>query len=196
VEQRVQALHALGRSGRLGATLRAGGGGSGSAERDDRRDGHPGARLRGGGTQKNGGQAAQALGRSRGGFGTKIHVLVDALGNPLKFLLTSGAAGDNPQAIPLLADIQTEEVLADRGYDADATRAHIEQHMQAVATIPPRQNRTVRRPCDYAAYKERHLVACCIGKRKYFRRVCSRFDKYATRCLAFVHFASMCLWLK
>ena len=123
-------------------------------------------------------------------------MLVDALGNPLKFLLTSGAAGDNPQAIPLLAGRQTGEVVADRDYDADATLAYIEQDMGAVATIPPRKSRLVQRDCDYAAYKERHLVECFIGKLKYFRRVCSRFDKYARRFLAFVHFASTVIWLK
>jgi len=123
-------------------------------------------------------------------------VLVDALGNPLKFLLTSGAAGDNPQAIPLLTGIQSGEVLADRGYDADATIAHIEQQMGAIATIPSKQNRVDPRDCDYAAYKERHLVECFIGKLKYFRRVFARYDKYDTRFLAFIHFASLCIWLK
>jgi len=136
------------------------------------------------------------LGRSRGGFSTKIHVLVDALGNPLQFLLTRGAAGDNPQALPLLAGRQAQEVVADRGYDADKTLAYIEEQMQAVATIPPRTRRVVPRPYDYVAYTERHLVECCIGKLKYFRRIFSRFDKYATRYLAFIHFASMCIWLK
>jgi len=123
-------------------------------------------------------------------------VLVDALGNPLKFLLTGGAAGDNPQALPLLDGIQAGEVLADRGYDADATIAYIEGHMHATATIPPKQNRATPRACDYVAYKERHLIACFIGKRKHFRRVFARFDKYATRYLAFVHFASTCIWLR
>ena len=136
------------------------------------------------------------MGRSRGGFSTKIHVLVDALGNPLKFTLTSGAAGDNPQAIPLLAGRQAREVVADRGYDADKTLAYIEEQMQAVATIPPKKSRVIPRDCDYAAYKERHLVECFIGKLKYFRRIFSRFDKYATRYLAFIHFASMGIWLK
>ena len=123
-------------------------------------------------------------------------MLVDALGHPLKFRLTGGAAGDHPQAIPPLAGIQAGEVLADRGDDADATIAHIEGDRRASATIPPKKNRVAPRECDYAAYKERHLIACCIGKRKHFRRVCTRFDKYARRFLAFVHFASMCLWLK
>jgi len=123
-------------------------------------------------------------------------VLVDALGNPLKFILTSGAAGDNPQALPLLIGVQTREVLADRGYDADATLAYIEEQLHATATIPPKRNRTEPRECDYVAYKERHLVEWCIGKLKHFRRVATRFDKYAMRFLAFIHLASMCLWLK
>lgn len=123
-------------------------------------------------------------------------MLVDALGNPLKFLLTSGAAGDNPQAIPLLEGRQTQEVLADRGYDADATIAYITDQLQARATIPPKQNRVAPRDCDYAAYKERHLVECFIGKIKHFRRICSRFDKYAKRFLAFIHFVGMVIWLK
>ncbi len=123
-------------------------------------------------------------------------MLVDALGNPLKFILTSGAAGDNPQAIPLLEGQQTQEVVADRGDDADKTIAYIEEHMEAIATIPPKKNRLAPRDCDYAAYKERHLVECFIGKLKHFRRVFARFDKYAKRFLAFIHFASTFIWLK
>ena len=123
-------------------------------------------------------------------------MLVDALGNPLKFILTSGAAGDNPQALPLLAGQRAQEVLADRSYDADATIAYIEQELRATATIPPQPRRAQPRACDYAAYKERHLIECFIGKLKYFRRVFSRFDKYASRFLAFIHFASTTIWLK
>ncbi len=123
-------------------------------------------------------------------------MLVDALGNPLRFILTSGAAGDNPQALPLLEGWQAQEVVADRGYDADKTLAHIQGAMGAVATIPPKKSRTVQRDCDYAAYKERHLVECLIGKLKHFRRVFARYDKYGKRFLAFVHLASTLIWLK
>ena len=122
--------------------------------------------------------------------------MVDALGNPLKFILTSGAAGDNPQAIPLLEGVAAGEVLADRGYDADRTIAYIEDEMHAIATIPPKKSRVAPRACDYVAYKERHLIECFIGKRKHFRRIFARFDKYARRYLAFVHFACTFLWLK
>ena len=87
-------------------------------------------------------------------------------------------------------------MLADRGDDADATIAYIEGQLHAVATIPPRRSRVTPRDGAYAAYQERQLVECCIGKRKYFRRACTRFDKDGTRFLAFVHLASTLLWLK
>lgn len=74
--------------------------------------------------------------------------------------------------------------------------AYIEVQMDAVVTIPPKKGRVAPRACDYAAYKERHLIECFIGKLKYFRRVFARFDKYARRYLAFIQFASTCIWLK
>ncbi len=86
--------------------------------------------------------------------------------------------------------------MADRGYDADKTIAYIAEEVQAVATIPPRKNRVAPRACDYAAYRERHLVECLSGKLKHVRRVFARYDKYARRFLAFVHFASMVIWLR
>ena len=79
-----------------------------------------GAPLRGRSSPKKGGQAAQALGRSRGGFSTKIHVSVDGLGNPLRFILTGGQQHDITQAEGLIAGYAGEHVLADQGYDAQA----------------------------------------------------------------------------
>lgn len=87
-------------------------------------------------------------------------------------------------------------MLADRGYDADRTRAYIRDEMHAVATIPPKKNRLVPHECDFAAYKERHLIECFIGKLKYYRRIATRYDKYARRYLAFIHFACTLVWLK
>jgi transposase len=64
---------------------------------------------------------AEALGRSRGGFSCKIHALTDALGLPVRFILTGGQAADITQAIPLLKDIgRADALLADKGYDANA----------------------------------------------------------------------------
>ena len=60
--------------------------------------------------------AAEALGRSRGGFGCKIHALTDALGLPLRFILTGGQTADITQAIPLMQSMSTGALLADKGY--------------------------------------------------------------------------------
>ena len=79
--------------------------------------------MRGGSSPKKGGQAA--LGRSRGGFSTKIHVSVDGLGNPLRFILTGGQQHDITQAEELIAGYAGEHVLADQGYDAQEFRQHI-----------------------------------------------------------------------
>ncbi len=82
----------------------------------------------------------QALGRSRGGFSTKIHLMVDGLGNPLDFILTGGQANDITQAPALLQGHQADYVIADKGYDSDAFIALIEQ-MKAIPVIPARKNR-------------------------------------------------------
>ena len=146
-------------------------------------------------SQKNGGQETQALGRSRGGFSTKVHLLVDALGNPLVIQLTPGQRHDISQAKALLADLASDNVIADRGYDSDAFIAFI-QAGGSVAGIPPRDNRTEPRAYDKEQYKERHLVECCINKLKQYRRVFSRFEKLASRYMAFLHFAATLLWLR
>ena len=136
--------------------------------------------MRGGSSPKKGGQAAQALGRSRGGFSTKIHVSVDGLGNPLRFILTGGQQHDITQAEELIAGYAGEHVLADQGYDAQEFRQHILE-LGMMPVIPPRSNR--KAPADYEGltaaataealerdphlsdvgrhlYRERHLVEC------------------------------------
>ena len=87
--------------------------------------------MRGGSSPKKGGQAAQALGRSRGGFSTKIHLSVDGLGNPLRFILTGGQQHDITQAEGLIAGYAGEHVLADQGYDAQEFRQHIPDEQEA-----------------------------------------------------------------
>lgn len=138
-----------------------------------------------GAPQKNGGQEAQSLGRSRGGFGTKIHVSTDALGNPTRFILTGGQAGDSPQAIPLLEGFDFDAVIADRAYDAETILAYIADN-DAEAIIPARKNRLVQRDTDWYTYKERNLVERFINKIKQYRRIFTRYEKYASRYMAFL----------
>jgi transposase len=66
----------------------------------------------------------------------------------------------------------------------------------AEVVIPSRTNRKQQRGIDEHLYKERHLIECCIGKLKHFRRVFSRFDKLAKNYLSFIYFASTIVWLR
>jgi transposase len=139
--------------------------------------------------------ADHALGRSRGGFSTKIHIAVDALGNPLRFILTGGQRHDSTQAEDLIADFDADYVIADKGYDTDALRETIAEQ-GAEAVIPPRANRKDPAAYDTHRYKERHLVECFINKIKHYRRIFSRFEKLATRYRAFLHFIGALIWLR
>ena len=93
-----------------------------------------------GARKKEGGQAAQALERSRGGFSTKIHVNVDASGNPLRFLLTAGQRHDITHADALIADYEFKRLIADTSYDTDDFR-QVLADKPTEAVIPPRKNR-------------------------------------------------------
>lgn len=132
-----------------------------------------------------GGQEGQALGRSRGGFSTKIHISVDGVGDPVKFLLSPGQDADVSHGEALLEGCDADEVIADKGYDSDAFVATIEGK-GAEAVIPPRSNRTTPREYDKEKYKERNLVERCINKIKNCRRVATRYDKTATSFLGFL----------
>jgi transposase len=145
--------------------------------------------------KKNGGQAEQALGRSRGGFTTKIHITVDGLGNPLRLRLTAGERHDITQASILIEGLRFDHVIADRGYTAqDFIDLVVASGAEPV--IPPKRNAKQPREYDHWLYRERHLVECFINKIKHFRRVFSRFDKLAKRYLGFLQFVSTLIWLR
>lgn len=145
--------------------------------------------------KKSGGQESQALGRSRGGFSTKIHASVDALGNPLRFLLTGGQRHDITQADGLIAAFDFERVIADRSYDSEEFLILIAER-QAEAVIPPRKNRKEPREYDGHWYKERHLIECFFNKIKHYRRIFSRFEKLDKRYLGFLSFTAVLIWLR
>ena len=137
----------------------------------------------------------EALGRSRGGFGCKIHAAVDALGLPVKFILTGGQAADITQAIPLMDGITTRACLADKGYDSDVFLAWLKER-GIKAVIPPKANRNEQRDCDWWLYKERHVVECMFGKLKYFRRIAMRYEKLAINFMGMLALAASLLWLR
>ena len=145
--------------------------------------------------KKNGPADEQALGRSRGGFSTKIHVLVDGLGNPLRLHLTGGQCHDSPHAPTLLAGLTFARVIADRGYAGQAV-IDLVASSGAEVVIPPHPRSKQPRDFDRWWYRERHLVECFINKLKHYRRVFSRFDKLAHCYLGFVQLTSVLIWLR
>ena len=139
----------------------------------------------------------KAVGVSRGGRNTKIHALVDGLGNPLAFLLSSGNDHDSKHAVPLLSqiDIKGSNILGDKAYGAKTIREYIDSQ-DAVYTIPPQSNVSNPWPIDWYTYKERHLIECFFQKLKWFRRVFTRYDKLDVSFLAFVHIAAIAILLR
>jgi transposase len=135
------------------------------------------------------------LGRSRGGFGTKVHAAVNGLGLPAKLVLTAGQAADVTQAKTLLDDVPFEVVIADKGYDSQAVVDAIEAR-GGEAVIPSLKNRKQQREYDREHYKDRNLAERFWHKLKHYRRVATRYEKTARNFLAFVHVASIMLLLR
>ena len=121
---------------------------------------------------------------SRGGRSTKIHAVVDGLGNPIEVMLTTGNTSDITVAEKLLSRIELKgtTVLADRAYGKWAFREYIADH-DADFCIPPQSNNDDPWYVDWWQYKERHLVEQFFLKLKEFRRVATRYDKLASRFL-------------
>lgn len=125
---------------------------------------------------------------------TKVHACVDALGNPIRLIVTAGQVADVTQGAALVTGIPTEAVIADKGYDSDELVATI-QITGAEAIIPPRSNRNTPRKVDWHRYKARNLVERFFNRLKQFRRLATRYDKLAKRFNAFLHIACAYIWL-
>jgi len=139
--------------------------------------------------------ADQAIGRSRGGLSTKIHLIVDALGNPLTFCLTGGQVHDVTQAQPLTAEVHPRAILADKGYDADGYIANLNER-EITAVIPPKANRKNKRPCDSALYRERNLIERFFQFIKQYRAIATRYEKTARNFSAALDLVCALAWLK
>lgn len=134
---------------------------------------------------------------SRGGKTTKIHALVDALGNPVKLLFTSGNVHDSKVAIPVMEqiDITGSIMMGDKAYGTKEIRDYITDR-EATYAIPPKANNPEPWECDWWQYKERHSVECFFNKLKNFRRVATRYDKLISRFKSFVFLACIMILVK
>ena len=122
-------------------------------------------------------------------------MIVDALGNPLALSLTGGQVHDITQAQALLALVEPQAMLGDKGYDAD----HFVDSLTARAirvVIPPKSNLKVQRNCDFALYCERNLVERFFCIIKHYRAIATRYEKTAQNFLAGLHLVCALAWLK
>lgn len=121
-------------------------------------------------------------------------MVVDALGNPVRFELTGGEVSDFKPAQDLLTNLPFEGLLADKGYDSNAIVDFVEQQ-QAQVVIPPKSNRKVQREYDRHLYKERNLVERFFNKIKYYRRLATRYEKTARNFMAMLTLVATVIWL-
>jgi transposase len=148
----------------------------------------------------------QALGRSRGGFGSKLHLRCDRQGKPLVFVLTAGERNERT-ALPELMSrgavrrsgsgrpkLRPRAVVGDRGYTGKPSRDHLRDRGIG-ATIPQVKTEKVRKRMDWRLYRERNVVERLVGRLKEYRRIATRYDKLAESYLAFVQLAAIRLWL-
>ena len=150
------------------------------------------------------------LGRSRGGFGTKIHLATDGSGLPLNIVLSPGQAHESQFAQRLLDGIGVQRqngsmkrrghaVLADKAYSGHALRNELKRR-GIKAVIPRKSNEKMaadgRSPLDREAYRNRNVVERCFGRLKEYRRIATRYDKTARNYLSMVKLGCIRLFYK
>ena len=161
--------------------------------------------------------ADHAVGRSRGGPTTKIHLGCDGRGRPLSIWLTAGNVNDTTELERVLAGIRVtrvgpgrprtrpDHVVADKGYSSKANRQLL-RHRGIAHTIPERSDQLANRrrrgsaggrPCgfDRRVYRRRNVVERCFNKLKQWRGIATRYDKTATNYRGGIQLASLMLWL-
>ena len=163
-------------------------------------------------------QDGEAIGRSRGGLTTKIHLAVDGRGRPLSILLTPGQAGDNPQLLPLLDAIRVkgsglgrprkrpDMLIADKAYAHDPTRRALRRR-RIRHTIPERSDQVARRGAKGSTggrpptfntdvYKTRNVVERCFNRLKHWRDLSTRYAKRASIYRACLVLIAASIWLR
>jgi transposase len=141
------------------------------------------------------GAEANAIGRSRGGRTTKVHLVVDALGLPVAFEVTVGQRHDSQTAPALITKVDAKILLADKAYDVDAIRQDLKAR-NVVAVIPPKANRKQPAPFDKQLYKARSAVECTLNLLKQARRFATRYEKTLRNYSAVVAIGCALLWLR
>ncbi|WP_256375471.1 IS5 family transposase [Modestobacter sp. DSM 44400] len=157
------------------------------------------------------------LGRSRGGWTSKLHLICDGRGRALSIGLTGGNVNDTTMLGAALAEIRVarpgpgrprttpDQMLGDKGYSSKANRALLAER-GIVVTIPERADQLANRvrrgstggrpyAFDKDAYKGRNVVERAFNRLKQWRGIATRYDKKAVNYRGGIVFASMIIWL-
>lgn len=151
-------------------------------------------------------QQREALGRSKGGFSTKIHLRCDGNGLPITFMLTVGERHEAVVFEQLMAQgavkrsgtgrprLRPKRVGGDKGYSSSKIRRYLRRRGIRV-TIARKENERRRGKFDKALYCQRNQVERCFNRLKQYRRIATRYEKKAENYLAMLTLASIMLWL-
>jgi transposase len=157
-----------------------------------------------------GGQEHEALGRSRGGFSTKVHLRAEGGGKPLAFLVSGGECHESRYVEALLEGghvrragrgrprVRPAQLVGDKGYSYPTVRRLLARR-GIRAVIPRRRDQRPgdrrHRPFDRGAYRERNRIERLVNRLKQHRRIATRYDKRAAHYLAMRTIAALLPWL-
>lgn len=156
--------------------------------------------------------ADHALGRSRGGFGSKFHLVTDGQGTPLAVEVSAGEVHESVHAESVIGAAtatriarrrgrlghrdRPRQMAGDKGFSAGSLRAWLwERRIEPV--IPRKLNEHARgERFDHVAYRGRAVVEQCVGWLKERRRIGTRYEKLAVSFLAMLHLGMIQRYLR
>jgi transposase len=153
-----------------------------------------------------GAQAREALGRSQGGFSTKVHLRAEGGGKPITAVLTGGERHEQI-ALEAVLDggairrpgrgrprLRPRRLAGDKGYSSPTARRRLRQR-GIRPVIPSKSNERRQTNFDREAYRRRNCIERLINRLKQFRRIATRYEKRAANYLAMIHVGMILLWL-
>lgn len=138
----------------------------------------------------------RAIGKSRGGATTKIHIAADAHGNPIDFEITGGEVHDAKVAEAIITKVGGgENFIGDKGYDSESIRDQIRK--AGMNPVIPRKSNSIKPNPEFDShlYKHRHLVENLFARLKHFRSIATRYEKLERNFRAMVFLACTVIWV-
>ena len=148
----------------------------------------------------------EALGRSQGGFSTKIHLRAEGRGRPITAVLTGGERHEQIALEAVLDQgairrkgpgrprLRPRRVAGDKGYSSPTARRRLRRR-RISPVIPRKSDERPQRRFDREAYRRRNVIERLINRLKQFRRIATRYEKRAVNYLAMITIGMILLWI-